>query len=46
MAAIWQNTNVVEQVYAEATIAFPLIVAATFAKVDEAKKNLDPTLEP
>lgn len=27
------------QVYAEATVVFPLIVAATFAKVDREKKE-------
>lgn len=28
------HTNTVDQVYVEATVAFPLIVAGTFAKPD------------
>jgi deoxyhypusine synthase len=34
------------QVYAEATLAFPLIVAATFAKVENGKDHSDATPEP
>jgi hypothetical protein len=32
----------VNQVYAEATIAFPLIVAASFAKANQAQKEEQP----
>ena len=32
----------VNQVYAEATIAFPLIVAASFAKADQVEKDEQP----